>query len=127
MDLIERQAAIEAIKRHKHDILDGEKLDKGIEYGYAAAHNHICEVISHMPTAKRVRKRERERKNMIEWIPVTERQPGKSGHYLVTLIDDNNGEPWVSADDYFVYGWDDFGDEVVAWAEPPEPWKGEEG
>ena len=61
---------------------------------------------------------------MIEWIPVTEQLPEKSGHYLVTLIDDDNGEPWVSADDYFVYGWDDFGDEVVAWAEPPEPYRG---
>ena len=65
---------------------------------------------------------------MIEWIPVTERLPEKSGHYLITVVSDvTDGEPTVFTDDYFVYGWDDWGDDVVAWAIKPEPWRGEEG
>lgn len=58
----------------------------------------------------------------VDWIPCSERLPEKQGHYLVTVI--YNGETFVTSDDYFVYGWDDFGDDVIAWAELPRPYEG---
>lgn len=58
----------------------------------------------------------------IEWIPCSERLPEKYGEYLITTI--YLGEPYVTTDDYFSYGWDDWGRDVVAWVEKPKPWKG---
>ena len=57
----------------------------------------------------------------IEWIPCSERLPEKYGEYLITAtyID----KPYVTTDEYFSYGWDDW-EEVTAWAERPKPWKG---
>ena len=56
----------------------------------------------------------------IEWIPCSERLPEKYGEYLITAtyID----KPYVTTDEYFSYGWDDW-EEVTAWAERPKPWK----
>lgn len=132
-DLISRQAALEAIEKHKHNILDGGKWDKGIEYGYAAAHNHICDVISHMPTAKRVRTRERGRENTMRWIPVTKSLPKNDDWCIVTILDESGDTPFRYTD----FGW--YLEEascwivgaerwtgVVAWMPLPEPWRGEE-
>lgn len=57
----------------------------------------------------------------IEWIPCSERLPEKQGEYLITAT--YLGEPYVTTDDYFSYGWDDW-DGVIAWAERPKPWEG---
>ena len=58
----------------------------------------------------------------IEWIPCSERLPEKYGEYLITTT--YLDEPYVTTDEYFSYGWDDWGRDVVAWAETPKPWKG---
>ena len=58
----------------------------------------------------------------IEWIPCSERLPEKYGEYLITTT--YLDEPYVTTDEYFSYGWDDWGRDVVAWAERPKPWKG---
>lgn len=53
-----------------------------------------------------------------EWIPCSERLPDKPGFYLITAM--WKGELIGAADDFFSYGWDDFGDCVVAWKEFPK-------
>ena len=61
---------------------------------------------------------------MPNWIPVAEREPKENKRYLVTVF--FNGETYVDIDDYFCYGWDDYGDAVIAWAELPEPYRKEQ-
>ena len=50
-DLISRRAAIEAIEKHKTEVLGQREWDEGIAFGYEAAHRHLAEVITKMPTA----------------------------------------------------------------------------
>lgn len=61
-----------------------------------------------------------------QWIPVSEDEPKVNREYLVTVIDEN-GKRIVDRDDYFVYGWDDYGGDerfkVVAWMPSPEPYE----
>ena len=57
----------------------------------------------------------------IEWVPCSERLPKEYGEYLITTT--YLGKPYVTTDEYFSYGWDDW-EEVIAWAERPKPWKG---
>lgn len=56
-----------------------------------------------------------------QWMPYPTNEP-KKGRYLVTVR--HNGNLIVDIDDYFVYGWDDWHDAVVAWAEMPKPYRG---
>lgn len=56
-----------------------------------------------------------------QWIPFVKKEPTKGKRYLVTVR--HNGNLIVDIDDYFVYGWDDWHDAVIAWAELPEPYK----
>ena len=63
MDLIDRQVAVDAIQQHREDVLGGYKYDEGVAFVYAAAHNHIIDVIKHLPSAQPERKKGR-------WIPV---------------------------------------------------------
>ena len=59
------------------------------------------------------------------WIPITERLPETLGHYIITVR--FNGEIFITADDYFSYGWDDWGDYVLAWLETDlKPYDGKE-
>ena len=51
-DLISRQAAIDAVQRHREGVLGGYEYDEGIAFGYAAAHNHIIDVIKQLPSAQ---------------------------------------------------------------------------
>lgn len=51
------------------------------------------------------------------WIPCKEKLPSENGHYLVSCKDG-----FVSSDDYFSYGWDDY-DDVIAWMPLPKPYK----
>ena len=51
-DLIDRQAAIDAIQQHREDVLGGYKYDEGVAFVYAAAHNHIIDVIKHLPSTQ---------------------------------------------------------------------------
>lgn len=60
---------------------------------------------------------------MINWIPFAKKEPAEGKQYLVTVRYKN--KLFVDVDDYFSYGWDDWGDAVVAWAEMPEPYKEE--
>lgn len=59
----------------------------------------------------------------VVWTPISERQPDVYGQYLVTAV--WQGELVTDFDDYFVYGWDDYGDTVVAWMPAPKPYDGE--
>ena len=53
-----------------------------------------------------------------EWIPITEKLPPEGSHVLVSCKDG-----FVTADDYFSYGFDDWGDSVTAWMPLPKPYK----
>ena len=59
-----------------------------------------------------------------KWIPCSERLPEEYGEYLVSVIYDN--EPYVTTDDYYSYGWDDWGQEVIAWKNKPKAYIGKE-
>jgi len=52
MDLIDRQVAVDAIQQHREDVLGGYEYDEGVAFVYAAAHNHIIDVIKHLPSAQ---------------------------------------------------------------------------
>lgn len=56
-----------------------------------------------------------------QWMSYPANEP-KKGRYFVTVR--YNGNLIVDIDDYFAYGWDDWHDAVVAWAELPNPYKG---
>lgn len=60
---------------------------------------------------------------MINWMPYPENEPEEGKRYLVTAK--YNGGLIVDIDDYYSYGFDDWNDAVVAWAELPEPPKEE--
>ena len=49
-DLISRQQAIMAIEQHRIALLEGHQRDEGIEYGYAAAHRHLDDIIEQLPS-----------------------------------------------------------------------------
>ena len=51
-DLISRQATVKAIEQHKTAVLEGHKWDEGIEYGYAAAHRHLVDIIEQLPAVQ---------------------------------------------------------------------------
>ena len=51
-DLISRQATVKAIEQHKIAVLEGHKWDEGIEYGYAAAHRHLIDIIEQLPSVQ---------------------------------------------------------------------------
>lgn len=50
-DYISRAAVIDAVQQHRGDVLGGYEYDKGVAFVYAAAHNHITEVIKRLPSA----------------------------------------------------------------------------
>ena len=52
------------------------------------------------------------------WIPVAERLPEPNTRCLVTTEDG-----YVDIDDYYIYGWDDNGDTVIAWRPMPDPYQ----
>lgn len=52
------------------------------------------------------------------WTPVTERCPEPNTRCLVTTEDG-----YIDIDDYYIYGWDDNCDTVIAWLPMPEPYK----
>lgn len=51
-DTISRQATVKAIEQHKTAVLEGHKWDEGIEYGYAAAHRHLVDIIEQLPAVQ---------------------------------------------------------------------------
>lgn len=55
-DLISRQAAIDAIQQHREGVLGGYEYDETVAYVYAAAHNHIIDVVKKLPSAQPMRK-----------------------------------------------------------------------
>ena len=113
-DLISRRAAIDEVQRHRENVLGGYEYDEGVAFVYAAAHNHIIEVIKCIPSAH-------------QWIPCSEMLPMDKGVYLVT--DDSGRVAWVEKS-WFM--WCDDGSpfweyaNVTAWMPLPEPYKGDE-
>ena len=95
-------------------LIDAKKLIKAIlnfpntENGYSDAYDKefIISEIEAQPTIEAFKAR---------WVPVTERLPEKLGYYIITVR--FHGETFITADDYFSYGWDDWGDYVLAWLE----------
>lgn len=61
----------------------------------------------------------------MNWIPMNEKKPTKSGYYLVTYADFARKEDRVEVDSWDDLGefWDVFGNYVKAWAELPEPYR----
>ena len=117
-DLISRQAAIDAVQQHRESVLGKYEYDEGVAFVYAAAHNHIINVIKQLPSAQ-------------QWIPCSERLPDIHEEVLTC---DNYGTQRVYtltriSDD--VIGWEnDYGfyqflEDVQAWMPLPEPYKGE--
>lgn len=51
-DLIDRQAAIDAIEHHKIAVLGDRDYDEGIACGYATAHRHLANVIRKLPSVQ---------------------------------------------------------------------------
>jgi len=101
-DYIDRQAAIEAVK----------KIPDLTVYAYWS----FLDTLNNLPSAQ----------SKQQWIPVTERLPDKMGTYLVTLDYKEHGTGvmslWFHNEEI---GWDlRVADEVTAWMPLPEPWKG---
>lgn len=66
---------------------------------------------------------------MPSWIPVTKRLPkSNTGDVLVTVIDHETHDVFVSTDSFLNYGmeWCNYGSDVVAWMPLPEPYDREE-
>lgn len=104
MELIDRDKAIEAILEY-YDESDMDEARYMIENVW----------LKDVPTVNK-------------WIPCSERLPEAYGEYLVTCEPDlpyRGHKTITDKDDYFAYGWDDYGDKVIAWMPLPEPWKGE--
>lgn len=57
----------------------------------------------------------------IDWFPYDAVKPQENGHYLITARQD--GCLYVTTDDFYSFGWDDWGGDVIAWAELPEPYR----
>ena len=61
---------------------------------------------------------------IVKWISMNEREPIQGRNYLVTVTDPfDSTKLYVTDDDYFSYGWDNWGNDVIAWAEKPEPYR----
>lgn len=52
MELIDRQAVIDAIEHNKKAVLGEYNYDGGIAYGYAAAHRHLVDIVKLIPSAE---------------------------------------------------------------------------
>ena len=50
-EYIDRQAVINAVQQHREGVLGGYEYDEGVAFVYAAAHNHIIDVIKHLPSS----------------------------------------------------------------------------
>lgn len=105
-DVISRQAVIDAVQQHREDVLGGYEYDEGVAFVYAAAHNHIIEVIKRLPSAQPEQ----------QWIPVV-KKPIEKGLMLVTY---NDGDVDLLKQPT-AYRRSD----IVAWM-PIEPWRGAE-
>jgi len=121
MDLIDRQVAVDAIQQHREDVLGGYEYDEGVAFVYAAAHNHIIDVIKHLPSAQSEQ----------QWVSVTEMLPEDDTEVIVSCTDDSGDSEFS----YTTTGWHFKGLWVVgnerscfvrAWQPLPGPWKGEE-
>ena len=51
-DCISRQSAIDAIRQHRENVLGDYEYDDGVAFVYAAAHNHIIDVIERLPSVQ---------------------------------------------------------------------------
>ena len=51
-DYIDRQETIDAVQQHREGVLGGYEYDEGVAFVYAAAHNHIIDVIKRLPSAQ---------------------------------------------------------------------------
>ena len=124
MDLIDRQAAIDAVLKGKVDE-DESLVECPAECN--AMIDGAVEDIKALPSAPR-------------WSPVTERLPEPySGEYLVTINDgsvytdilwfDSPGDGRRYESCFYKTDEDGYGvvcDDVIAWMPLPEPWKGED-
>lgn len=119
-DPIYRQVAIDAVRQHKTNVLGEREWDAGIQYGYEAAHEHICEVLAGLPSAQ-------------QWIPCSERLPyaeyGESPNVYCYCYDPDLGGKWAQLLYYDGGVWclptgETFEYRVLAWYPlPTKPYK----
>ena len=100
-DIEALQMAIEALKAE-------QDMDSAYAHGYTAAEAKFYEW--------------KKTHGQNKWVPCSERLPAENGNYLVTAIWDGKLDVDM---DYFQFGcmWDDYGDNVIAWQELPEPYR----
>ena len=101
-DLIKRQTILDAIDEIETEIANG------LGFQYEKWKSYFSEIDS----------------DGIKWFTLSEREPEWFSHVLVTVKSED--EIFVSSDDYYSYGFDDWKDDVIAWAEAPGPYGGDE-
>ena len=104
-DLISRQTAIDA--------LDDNITIQGI--------TNALFVINYVKRVKQKLEQLPSALPKAQWMPYPANEPEEGKQYLVTVK--YNGNLIVDLDDYYSYGWDDWNDAVIAWAELPKPYK----
>ena len=116
MDLIDRQAAIDALEKEKPTPFVNE--DGSIDPFGAGQQNQWYRdgiAIMSLPSAQPEHR----------WIPVSEKPPEETGTYITTI--DYGEYGLVTGQRYYhggVIGWND--ECVIAWMPLPDPWKGED-
>lgn len=113
MELISREDAIEAITNYAKFLWDN--------YHETCHLAGMIDAIDSLPTAEP------------QWTPVTKSLPKNDDWVIVTILDESGDTPWRYTD----FGWyleeancwiveAEQRTDVIAWAEMPEPWRGEE-
>ena len=137
-DLINRQAAIDAIEKHLHGVLGEREYELGVAHGYQLAHRHIQYVIAQLPSAQqwhvitKTPMTEEERK---EWSERLGYDIEYDEAFIYGNLPDDGEEVLVSTHYGRVYidtfcqdagcYFEEYGDmsRIVAWTELPEPYR----
>ena len=119
MDLIERQAAIDAIDEtnwyHQNENKDMVSGANSAEHQPWFKSDDVYSALKSVPSVQPEQR----------WTPVSEKQPEETGTYMTTI--DYGEYGLVTGQRYYhggVLGWND--ECVIAWMPLPEPWKGED-
>lgn len=92
--LLDEDIVIDAVQQHREGVLGGYEYDEGVAFVYAAAHNHIIEVVKQLPSAQPEIIHCRDCKN---WDTTWQNDWAKNYHYC-PLIDGTRNGDWYCAD-----------------------------